>query len=543
MTIGSHLVTGARSAVEASVEGVRGVSVLVRRGLFDLRRPDHALHAYRCAEKWGPLAGTVAHRAWLSPDAVAIVDDDGPVTHRELDESSNALARALVEGGLGETSVVAVLARDHRGLVVPMLAAAKIGARLVLLNTGTAGPQLAEVVDREGVAMLIHDVDFATVVEAVPASVPRMLTHPGPVVTHSTRPLTPPTTPGGLVLLSSGTTGTPKGAPRERVSILQSAAFLDRVPLPSGRPMVMAAPIFHGTGLSQFILGLALGCTVVLRRRFDAEATVAAVAEHRAASLILVPTMLQRILDLDPDVLARHDTSSLSVILSAGSALPIDLSRRAAVAFGPVLHNLYGSTEVAVALVATPDELRRAPGTVGRPPVGCQVSVLDDAGLPITEPGVVGRVFARSALSFSGYTDGRHKEIADGKLSTGDVGHVDDEGLFFIDGRDDDMIVSGGENVYPLEVENLLTEHPHILEAAVVGVDDPDYGSRLRAHVVVAPGHTLDADAVRAHVKDNLARYKVPRDVVFVSELPRNATGKVLRRNLTDPTSTDTAHP
>ncbi|GGF37550.1 fatty-acyl-CoA synthase [Williamsia phyllosphaerae] len=518
------------------------MSVLVRRGLFDLRRPDHALHAYRSAEKWGPLAGTVAHRAWLSPDAVAIVDDDGPVTHRELDGCSNALARELVEHGLGETSVVAVLARDHRGLVIAMLAAAKIGARLVLLNTGTAGPQLAEVVSREGVAMLIHDVDFATVTDAVPASVPRMLTHPDPnsANSHPTGPLTPPSAPGGLVLLSSGTTGTPKGAPRERVSILQSAAFLDRVPLPDDRPMVMAAPIFHGTGLSQFILGLALGCTVVLRRRFDAEATIAAVAEHRAASLILVPTMLQRILDLDPEILARHDTRSLSVILSAGSALPIDLSRRAAAAFGPVLHNLYGSTEVAVALVATPDELQRAPGTVGRPPVGCRVAVLDEAGTPVTEPGVVGRVFARSALSFSGYTDGRHKEVADGKLSTGDVGHVDAEGLFFIDGRDDDMIVSGGENVYPLEVENLLTEHPHILEAAVVGVDDPDYGSRLRAHVVVAPGHDLDADAVRAHVRDNLARFKVPRDVVFVPELPRNATGKVLRRNLTDEASSDT---
>jgi fatty-acyl-CoA synthase len=198
-----------------------------------------------------------------------------------------------------------------------------------------------------------------------------------------------------------------------------------------------------------------------------------------------------------------------------------------------VLYNLYGSTEVAVAAVATPDELHRAPGTVGRPPVGCRVAIYDENRRKVNEPGKVGTVFVSSGLSFSGYTDGDNKEIVDGLLSSGDTGHFDETGLWFIDGRDDDMIVSGGENVFPLEVENLLADHPDIVEASVVGVDDADFGKRLAAYVVGRPESALDADAVKSHVRAHLARHKIPRDVVFVKQLPRNETGKVLRRQLT----------
>jgi fatty-acyl-CoA synthase len=248
--------------------------------------------------------------------------------------------------------------------------------------------------------------------------------------------------------------------------------------------------------------------------------------------VVLVPTMLQRILDLGPDVLAKYDTSSLKVLFAAGSSLSPDLCHRTDDTFGAVLYNLYGSTEVAVAAVATPDELRRAPGTVGRPPVGCTVAIYDENRRKVTEPGRVGTLFVSSGLSFSGYTDGGNKEIVDGLLSTGDTGHFDETGLWFIDGRDDDMIVSGGENVFPLEVENLLADHAEIVEAAVVGVDDPEFGKRLAAFVVSRPDSGLDADAVKSHVRAHLARHKIPRDVVFVKQLPRNETGKVLRRQL-----------
>ena len=337
-----------------------------------------------------------------------------------------------------------------------------------------------------------------------------------------------------MVLLTSGTTGTPKGAPRNRIDPLQSAQLLDRIAWPRDGAYCVAAPLFHATGLATCALGLALGNHVVLARRFDPESTLAAVAKHRVGALVLVSTMLQRILDLGPETVGRYDTSSLNVVFAAGSALSPDLCRRTAEAFGDVLYNLYGSTEVAAAAVATPQELRTAPGTVGRPPVGCRLACYDDQRRKITEPGRVGTLFVSSGLSFSGYTDGKNKEIVDGLLSTGDTGHFDETGLWFVDGRDDDMIVSGGENVFPLEVENLLADHPDIVDTAVIGVDDVDFGKRLAAYVVKHSTSTLDADNIKSYVRSHLARHKIPRDVVFVKELPRNETGKLLRNRLVD---------
>ncbi|MBF6481607.1 AMP-binding enzyme, partial [Nocardia cyriacigeorgica] len=207
---------------------------------------------------------------------------------------------------------------------------------------------------------------------------------------------------------------------------------------------------------------------------------------------------------------------------------------RATEVFGPVLYNLYGSTEVAIATIATPDELAKAPGTVGRPPITCDVRLFDDNDQRVLDKNVTARIFVRSGAPFEGYTDGRHKQIIDGYMSSGDVGHFNDDGLLMVDGRDDDMIVSGGENVFPQEVEQLLLERADIFDAAVVGVDDVEFGKRLRAFVVPEPGHTPDAEQIKTFVKENLARYKVPREVVFLDDLPRNPTGKLLRRVLVD---------
>jgi fatty-acyl-CoA synthase len=164
--------------------------------------------------------------------------------------------------------------------------------------------------------------------------------------------------------------------------------------------------------------------------------------------------------------------------------------------------------------------------------VGCRVTLYDDHGKKITASDTVGRVFVGSGLKFGGYTGGGGKEEIDGLLSSGDVGHFDENGLLFIDGRDDDMIVSGGENVFPAEVEHLLIEHPDVADAAVIGVVDEDFGQRLKAFVVLRPGAQLTDEGIRTHVKANLARHKVPRDVEFIDVLPRNATGKLLRKQL-----------
>ncbi|MGY6655168.1 acyl-CoA synthetase [Amycolatopsis sp. TRM77291] len=539
--------TGLATLVAGKVtETVRSIDVMRQAGLLPIPRVDEGLRSLVMVRKWGPFAGANMIAARRDPTATGIIDELGPLTFKQLDTQSNALARAWSERGLGPGSVIAALCRDHRGLVLTMLASGKLGAKLLLMNTGFAKPQLADVAKREGVTALVYDQEFTGLLDAVEGDVEHYLAwvdsdtaRPAdvPVVAElvastDDRAWPAPAKPGGFILLTSGTTGTPKGAPRPHTSALASAQFLDRIPLRTGEATYMGAPLFHGTGLSQFILSFALGSKVVMRRKFVPEETLRGVAENRCTTLVLVPTMLQRIVDLPEEVRAKYDTSSLRIIFVAGSALSPDLGNRATAAFGDVVHNLYGSTEVAVATVATPEDWRKAPGTVGRAPVGCKVALYDEKGEKITEPHVTGRVFVGSGLSFQGYTDGRNKEIIDGLLSSGDVGHFDEDGLLFIDGRDDEMIVSGGENVFPIEVENLLVEREDVIEAAVVGVDDPEFGQRLKAFVVRAEKSDLDVDGVREYVKANLARYKVPREVEFLDELPRNATGKVLRNKL-----------
>ncbi|MEU6643332.1 acyl-CoA synthetase [Saccharomonospora sp. NPDC046836] len=525
-------------------ETARSVEVMWRAGLVPFPRLDESLRSLVTTRRYGPLAGAVRIAARRDPMAIGIVDERGPLTFSQLDRQSNALARAWTQRGVRAGSAIAALCRDHRGLVVTMLAAGKLGSPLLLLNTGFAKPQLTDVAARERVDVLVSDEEFTELLSGVEGvdhylawadsdlAVRQFPVLDEVIASTDDRPLPPPEQPGGLILLTSGTTGTPKGAPRPRISPLDSAQFLDRIPLRVGEATFMGAPLFHGTGISQFILSLALGCTIVLRRRFDAEETLRGVERYHCTAIVLVPTMLQRIIDLGPEVIGKYDTSCLRIIFVSGSALAPGVGNRATELFGPVVHNLYGSTEVSVATVATPEDWRQAPGTVGRAPVGCRVALYDQHDNEITAPHATGRVFVGSGLAFESYTDGRRKETIDGLLATGDVGHFDERGLLFIDGRADEMIVSGGENVYPVEVENLLMGHDEVADVAVIGVPDEEFGQRLKAFVVRAPGAELDADAVREFVRRNLARYKVPRDVEFVVELPRNATGKILRNTL-----------
>jgi acyl-CoA synthetase (AMP-forming)/AMP-acid ligase II len=540
-------------------------AVLARAGVLRVQRPDTLLRMGLTMLRWGPTPAAGYHISALStPDRPAIHDDRGTVTFAELDLATNALAHGLRELGMGEGDAIAIFCRDHRGFVFSSVAASKLGASLLLLNTSFAGRQIAQVCEAENPRVVIYDEEFAdlcaaaaqgrisviawqdsasprnprrppTAAEEVPQGSPDPA-HPTIdqlIASSSTARLRPPADRGRVVILTSGTTGTPKGASRHQPRSLDPAAALfSRLPLRARETTLIAAPLFHSWGYAHYTLGLALSSTLVLARRFDPEATLAAVDRRRPSALVGVPVMLTRILELGPETIARYDTSSLRVIAVSGSALPGDLALRVMDTFGDVLYNLYGSTEVAWATIASPEQLRAAPGTAGTPPRGTRVALFDEEDREVSGVGRHGRIFVGNEMVMDGYTSGDGKTMLEGLIATGDVGYLDTQGRLFVAGRDDDMIISGGENVFPREVEDLLAEHPAIDDVAVIGVPDEQFGERLRAFVVLRVGATLGEQEVKDYVRDNLARFKVPRAVSFVDVLPRNATGKVLKRDL-----------
>ena len=517
---------------------------LAAAGVLRPQRPDRLLGALRGLLRYGPTpaGGYTASAERYGPEP-AIVDELGTLTFREMHERTNALAHALAADGIGEGDGVGVMCRNHRGFIDAVIACSKVGADVLLLNTAFSGPQLADVARREAPKALIYDHEFGQLIHEASRRRKRYVAWHDGGATKDPRledliesgdrsAVDPPSTRGRAIILTSGTTGAPKGASRQQPRSLDpAAALLAMIPLRARENTMVAAPMFHSWGFVHFTLGMSLSSTLVLRRRFDPEGTLAATAEHGCTALIVVPVMMQRILELPKEVLGRYDLSRVRVVAVSGSQLPGSLSDRWMDVFGDNVYNLYGSTEVAWASIATPRDLREAPGTVGRPPHGTVVRIYDDDGQPVPE-GETGRIFVGNEMQFEGYTGGGNKEVIDGLLSSGDVGHIDDAGRLFVDGRDDDMIVSGGENVFPAEVEDLLAGHGAILEVAVFGVEDEDFGQRLKAVVVLREGATLAEDDLKAHVKANLAGYKVPRDVEFVAELPRTSTGKVLKREL-----------
>ncbi len=349
------------------------------------------------------------------------------------------------------------------------------------------------------------------------------------VSAHDEGDLQPPDRHARIIILTSGTTGAPKGAPRKEAGIDAAVSLLSRMPLRAGWRTHIAAPLFHTWGFAHLALAMLLGSTVVLRRTFDPAAALRTVQDERCRSMVVIPVMLQRMLALEPAQLEGIDLGRVEVVASSGSALPATLAKAWMDRFGDNLYNIYGSTEVAYASIATPEDLRADPTSAGKPPYGTVVKILDDSGSELPQ-GETGRIFVGNGLLFEGYTSGDSKEVVDGLMSSGDVGWFDADGRLHVAGRDDDMIVSGGENVFPQEVEDCLVTHERVQDVAAIGVDDDDYGQRLRAFVV-ATGE-VSADELRDHVRANLARFKVPREIVFLDELPRNATGKVLKREL-----------
>ncbi|MCP2336017.1 AMP-binding protein [Actinomadura rupiterrae] len=561
--------------------------LLLRTGLV-AGPPNRVLSQIGALRTWGTtLAGLLVAAAARVPDGLAIEDDEGPLTFAELDEWSARLAEGLPIAG--PRPRVGLLCRNHRGLVLSLVACSRRGAEVVPLNTGFGPGQLRAVLSELRMDLIISDAEFAPLLSALPVALRRRVIWsdhapadplrgntlppgveplsapvPADVAAPAYAPPPPPRPAGGLattpaatigriisatacrpagppqvqsrtIMLSSGTMGRPRGARRPpRPGLWPLASMASRIPLRSRQTMVVEAPLFHVWGYAGLQMAWALHAPVVLHRRFDPERTLAALAGHRDVVLFAVPVMLQRILDLDARTRARYDTSTLRIVAVSGSALPGDLAVRFMDAFGDRLYNVYGSTETSWVSIATPRDLRLDPRTAGRPPAGTTLSILDPDGRNVPR-GEIGLIHAANELMFEGYTGGEPLPVHDGLLATGDLGSIDRRGLLFVAGRADGVIVSGGENIVPRDVEDALLRMPEIHEVAVVGVPDPEWGQRVAAHIVPRPGARIDPAAVRAHVHTEVARYAVPRDVHVVPDLPRNATGKVVPGRLAPP--------
>ncbi len=472
------------------------------------------------------LMGMAAAR-W--PDRVAMIDDDGEITYRELQSRVDFLASELQRRGVRRGQAVGVLCRNGRGFVTGVFAAAMIGADVVMLNTEFQSTALADALSSHEIATVVCDAEFADRARAVGVDVvdANAVAREG-----GSRPKV--RSAGRIVLLTSGTTGSPKGVPRKPevgMALGIGASILDRTGLRIGSRVSIPVPMFHGLGFGIVILAIGLGSTVLTRSRFDAEATLVQASRHRAEAMAAVPVMLARILNLDDDVRARNPLSALRIVISSGARLDPSLAERFMDAYGDVIYNAYGSSEVGIGALATPADLREAPETVGRPVVGCAVRILDDDG-KVVGPGVIGRLFVGGDLTFDAYTGGERRDVVADLMDTGDTGYMDAAGRLFIVGRADDMIVSGGENVYPRAVENALAEHPDVADNAVIGVPDEDYGQRLAAYVVPKDGVSVEEEAIREYLKGKVSRFEQPRDINFVKTIPRNPAGKVLRDEL-----------
>jgi acyl-CoA synthetase (AMP-forming)/AMP-acid ligase II len=540
------------------------VATMGRARLLAPMRPDKYLRiaAAMQRENMGITSGFAA-AAQRCPDRPGLVDGLGTLTWREIDQRADALAAALqnlseVSAGSNVAAkaapkVIGIMARNHRGFVEALIAANRIGADVLLLNTSFAGPALAEVVQREGVDAVIYDEEFTATVDRALAEQPeatRIIAWAdspqiGPTVEkmiaqhagrQPQRVRTKARRKGKVILLTSGTTGSPKGAKHSGGSdggpgILK--AILDRTPWRAEETVVIVAPMFHAWGFSQLVFAASMACTIVTRRKFDPEATLELIDRHRATGLCVVPVMFDRIMELPDEVRNKYSGRSLRFAAASGSRMRPDVVIKFMDQFGDVIYNNYNATEAGMIATATPQDLRAAPDTAGKPAGGTEIRILG-ADFNEVPRGEVGSIYVSNFIQFDGYTSGKTKDFHHGFMSSGDVGYLDDAGRLFVVGRDDEMIVSGGENVYPIEVEKTLTAHHEVAEASVIGVDDEQFGQRLAAFVVLNDAAAATPDALKQHVRENLANYKVPREITILDELPRSSTGKIVRRELQD---------
>ncbi|MEE8601139.1 AMP-binding protein [Euzebya tangerina] len=508
-----------------------GVTALVRAGVIRPLLPTPSLIglALEFPLVRPNLGFAIAFQAVTQPAEVAVVDDDGLLTWRELDLRVTRLSNVLLDHGAAG-GCAAFMLRNGRAAIEAYAAGGRSGLAPVPLNTWATASEIARILHMQRPAVLIVDLEFAELARTAVAD----LDEPPAIITvgergtyetvlaaaSSNAPFSRGT--GKVVIHTSGTTGAPKGAERTVGSSQLGAllGFVSKIPLRRADKLLVAPPLFHAFASGAVGAACLIGTTIVLSRSFDPASFEADVRRHEITAAALVPVMVRRVLQHDPPA----PSSGLRLLLTSGSAFSEGLRDAAQARWGEITYDLYGSTEAGWVSISTPEDFATRRGTVGKPGFGIRVRVADSNGTPLP-PGEIGALEVQTGMEFSGYTgsDGHR-----GAWQIGDLGYLDDDGYLYVTGRRDEMVISGGENIYPSEVEGMLDTHPDVIESAVIGVDDEEYGQVLWAYVA----GDLDTDTLAPWLRDRLSRYKVPKRFIHLDELPRNATGKLLKRKL-----------
>ncbi|HET7505014.1 MAG TPA: AMP-binding protein [Kofleriaceae bacterium] len=518
--------------------------------------------------RFGPHLA-VMYQAAAHPDREALVEYGATGVHRmtwsQLDATINRLANALIARGVRRGSGVALMLPNGREYLIAQQALAKLGATAVQIGYRLKAAEIAYILgNAEPRATLVH-VDHLDAMLAARAQAGRSGPAGGPMIVvgaHTAAagdpelaewdralaevspdvPALPPGGPadqgdqGGMIVYTSGTTGRSKGAHRSwrTVGIESVADLLVQVGMRADDRHLVVCPLYHSAAPAFVAMMFVLGATVVLMNHFDPAGALEIIERERITCSMMVPTMIVRITNLPGDALARHDTRSLRWVMSAAAPLSTEAARRFMDRFGPILWNFYGATETGLVTLAGPGDHLTRPGTIGRALHGNEIRLVDEAGRDVPD-GQVGELYARNAMLISGYhknAEATRSSQLGGFFSVGDLGRRDADGYYYLESRKHDMVISGGVNIYPREIEDHLHKHPAILDAAVVGDPDPEWGETLHAFIVRRDGHALSEDEVIAYCREGLADFKRPRKVTFLAELPRNPTGKVLKREL-----------
>jgi fatty-acyl-CoA synthase len=485
-----------------------------------------------------------------TPDKPAIKWRDQSISFSELDRRIDAIASSLTRRGFGRGTSVLLMMKNRPEFLLAATGISRMGGAAVSVSWRSTASEIVYLASHCGARAIMVEADLWPAVEEARKSLPNVdafFTVGGRVAGAS--PFEELLDASGqfkepegaadeasVVIYTSGTTGKPKGAVRKfpKEALPAVMRIIAELPMRVDDIHLVVCPLYHATAFAFLTFTHLLGATAVVLDEFKPEPFLEIVQRHGVTTTALVPTMLHRVLALGTETLDRYDTRSLRGLFSLGAPLPGPLAIEAMDRFGDVVFNLYGATELGIVTVAKPADLRAAPGTIGPAIPGNEIRLLDDAGNEVRS-GEVGELYVRNKMLVAGYhkdDEATRSSMREGFFSVGDLARRDRDGRYFIEGRKRDMVISGGVNVYPAEVEGVLEQHPALSEVAVVGVEDPEWGERVRAFVVRRPGHAIDEGALKVWVRERLAGPKVPRDFVFLDALPRNPTGKVLKREL-----------